>query len=167
MKLRIHFFRRPVMPLSAVVLCLALVSHATPAQTNRTAKSSSAASLKPAALPVETTIPESVFKVPTSPREGRDPFYPRSTRPYLVTVTSLKTNPPAPVLDLPLKGISGTRERPLAIINNQTFAAGEETDLVIGAQRVRIHCIEINAQAGTVLIQIGGERRELHLQQRK
>jgi hypothetical protein len=119
-------------------------------------------------VPAETAIPQSVFIVPTSPREGRDPFFPRSIRPYGVPATNIKTNQkPAVAVELALKGISGTRERPLAIINNQTFAAGEENDVITGTLRVHIRCVEINAQTETVIIQVGNERRELRLKQPK
>ncbi len=81
--------------------------------------------------------------------------------------SNVKTTQPSFVAELALKGISGTRERPLAIINNQTFAPSEENDVVTGTRHVRIRCVEINVPAETVIIQIGNERRELRLRQGK
>src|SRR5208337_2631062 len=74
----------------------------------------------PAAEPV---IAQSTFILPASPQEGRDPFYPRSLRPYAAAAL-LHTNAtqtavtPIVALELRLNGISGTAGRPLAIINN-------------------------------------------------
>ncbi|PYI82606.1 MAG: hypothetical protein DME26_17085 [Verrucomicrobia bacterium] len=170
MKLRVQILCRTARPISAALLCLAFVSHAATTPTNATSTTAAGSPATPAATLVETEIPQSVFVVPTSASEGRDPFFPRTTRLSAGTriASGVKTNPqPSFVVELALKGISGTRERPLAIINNQTFAAGEENDVVTGTRRVRIRCVEINAPAETVIIQIGNERRELRLKQNK
>jgi hypothetical protein len=78
------------------------------------------------------------------------------------------TNKPGPgpapiVVDLALKGFSGTDEKPLAIINTTNFEIGEESDVITKAGRMKIRCLEINRTNGTVVIQLGGERRELRL----
>jgi len=112
---------------------------------------------------IAPAIPQSMFVIPTKKAEGRDPFFPRSTRVYGVQVSTNKTAVVPPVADLVLKGISGTREQPLAIINNITFTNGEENDVLTKVGRIRIRCLEINMDAGTVLVQVGGERRELRL----
>ena len=44
---------------------------------------------------------------------------------------------------------------------------GDESDVIAGTRRVRIRCVEINADTGTVVVQIGNERRELRLKQLK
>ena len=67
------------------------------------------------------------------------------------------------MLDLVLKGISGTMEKPLAIINSTTFTVGESNEVILKNGRMRIQCVEINMAAGTVLLQIGSARRELRL----
>jgi hypothetical protein len=165
MKLRVQLFWRTARPFSTGLLCLSFVAHAGMASTNATAKTSTGSPAPAAAAPVEPEIPKSVFVIPTSPSEGRDPFYPRTSRLFAGsgTGTAVKTNQPSLVAELALKGISGTRERPLAIINNQTFAAGEENDVISGSRRVRIRCLEINVSAGSVIVQMGTERRELSL----
>ncbi|HEU0037913.1 MAG TPA: hypothetical protein VFR76_01440 [Verrucomicrobiae bacterium] len=170
MKLRVHILCQTARPVSAALLCLALVSHGATTPTNATSTTAAGSPATPAATPLETETPQSVFIVPTSPSEGRDPFFPRSTRVFAGTRTAasnVKTTQPSFVVELALKGISGTRERPLAIINNQTFAPGEENDVVTGTRHVRIRCVEINVPAETVIIQIGNERRELRLRQGK
>jgi hypothetical protein len=150
------------MPFVAVLLCLVFSSHGG-TDTNATSKAKSA-SPAPETAPAEAEIPQSVFVAPASASEGRDPFFPRTIRLFGTATVGVRTNPqPAFVVELVLKGISGTRERPLAIINNQTFAPGEEGPIVSGGRRVQIRCVEINAQAETVTIQIGSERRELRL----
>ena len=68
-----------------------------------------------------------------------------------------------PTAELALMGISGTPEQPLAIINNRTFSAGEEGDVVTRAGKIRIRCVEINMSSGTVSVQVGGQSRELRL----
>ena len=70
------------------------------------------------------------------------------------------------MLDLVLKGISGTMEKPLAIINSTTFTAGESNEVILKNGRMRIQCVEINMATGTVLMQIGSERREFRLGQK-
>src|SRR5689334_19890815 len=66
-----------------------------------------------------------------NPGFGKDPFFPKSTR--LISKPVIKTNDPLPQGELPpgmvLKGISGTKEKPLAIINNYTFGAGEQAEI--------------------------------------
>ena len=110
--------------------------------------------------------PRSVFAAPTKAAEGKDPFFPRSLRPY-GTVAPPKVvgqQTPAPVpAELSLRGISGSAERPLAIINNYTVSPGEEREVTSGNNKLRIRCLEINTAAGAVLIQVGSERRELRL----
>jgi hypothetical protein len=111
------------------------------------------------------TPPLSTFVVPRKPIDGRDPFFPNSTRVF--DTDSAPTNrTPTVVADLVLKGISGTAEQPLAIINSTTFTAGEINEVLLKTGRMRIQCVEINMAAGSVLIQIGGERRELRLAQK-
>jgi hypothetical protein len=111
--------------------------------------------------------PQSVFVVPKTPTEGKDPFFPSSSRVYTADNPVRQKDPVASVGDLALKGISGTAAEPLAIINSTTFTTGEESDVITAAGRMRVRCLEINMVKGTVLVQMGGERRELRLQPKK
>jgi hypothetical protein len=120
--------------------------------------------------PVATEAPEpplSNFAIPRRASEGRDPFFPNSSRVYgtdSVAKSTNSTNAPTIAADLTLKGISGSTEQPLAIINTTTFTTGEANEVILkGGRRVRIVCVEINMSAGTALVQVGAERRELRL----
>jgi hypothetical protein len=128
------------------------------------APSPAAAPAKTNSAPSELVIAQSVFVMPTNPQEGRDPFFPRSTRPYATAVLirpNLTNAPPVLQLDLHLNGISGLAGKPLAIINSRTFEEGEEGDIISNGNHVRIRCLEIKADAA--VIQIGAERRVLRL----
>ena len=46
-----------------------------------------------------------------------------------------------------------------AIINNHTFAQGDEGDVLTSQGRVHLECIEI--KANSVVIEYGGQRHEL------
>lgn len=141
--------------MSSLVLCALPLCGA---GTNQPASSTPPAAVAP-------PVPQSVFVQPTKQQEGRDPFFPRSTRPYGSSVV-VETNQTAiitatPPADLRLKGFSGTPDHRLAIINNQTFAAGEIAEVIAGNTRLRILCLKINDD--NVVIQVGNETRTLHL----
>lgn len=119
-----------------------------------------------AVLPEPAPAPLSVFVIPRKMTEGKDPFFPNSTRVY--GETSTKPVGATPIAaDITLKGISGTAEQPLAIINTTTFTTGETSEVLLKNSRIKVQCLEINMAAGTVLLQIGAERRELRLAPQK
>jgi hypothetical protein len=116
-----------------------------------------AANAEPAAQPDKTEPPRSVFTIPSDSKEGRDPFFPDSTRPYEALAAA---NPKvADVSSLVLKGFSGSLDHRLVIINNHTFAAGDEGDVTTSAGRMHLTCIEIKTKS--VVIEVGGQRHEL------
>jgi hypothetical protein len=105
---------------------------------------------------------QSVFIYPNNPSEGRDPFFPNSTRVY----TSNPENQirGASLTDLTLKSILGTPPRLFAIINNHTFAVGDDEDVITKVgQRLHIHCVDINARAGTATVEANGMSEVLHI----
>ena len=106
-----------------------------------------------------TNIPQSVFIIPSNVREGRDPFFPDSIRPY--NSGPVKTNTPTGAVTLVLNGVSGTAERRLVMINGRTMAEGETSEVPTPGGRYKVRCLEIKDES--VIIEIGGERRELHL----
>ena len=120
----------------------------------------------PAAAPVAQLVtPEvtlrSVFVLPTNPKEGRDPFFPASTRPY---EDAASKNPVAGDLTaLVLKGFSGPPDHRLAIINNHTFGVGDEGDVLTPHSRIHIRCVEI--KTNSVVVESGGQRHELSYEQ--
>ena len=145
--------------LAALLLWLAFPSLAAQTKTN---SPPSPASAPTNALPAQLEIPKSVFLIPTTPQQGKDPFFPRSMRLFTSVVVSTNLQPtPAVTVELKLKGISGTVARRLAIINNRTFEANEEGVVSTASGPVRIRCLEIRADS--VLVQIGGEQRILQL----
>jgi hypothetical protein len=90
--------------------------------------------------------------VPTNPKEGRDPFFPESTRMAEVPVAATQT---ASVTSLKVPGISGRPGHMLAMINNHTFAVGEEGEVVTDSGRLTVRCLDI--QADSVLVQVNGQ----------
>ena len=100
----------------------------------------------------------SVFVIPSNPQEGRDPFFPTSSRPYQHAQPVARPHS-ADITSLVLKGISGPSDNRLAIINNRTFAVGDEQDLVTSQGRLRVHCVEIKPDS--VVVEFAGESHEL------
>lgn len=74
--------------------------------------------------------------------------------------------PPEPSFakHLRFSGISGKEGNFLAVINGQTFAAGEVASVRINGRAVRIHCLEIRKDAVIVKVEGLGNNRELRLQ---
>ena len=67
---------------------------------------------------------------------------------------------------LALRGITGGGRR-LALINNQTFAAGEKASVKVDGKPVLVECKEIRTDSVLVLVEGEKEPRELRLQPRK
>src|SRR5579862_4613042 len=116
-----------------------------------------AAGAEPATQPDKVEPPHSVFTIPADSKEGRDPFFLDSDRPYAAVAAA---NPRvADVTSLVLKGFSGSLNQRLVIINNHTFAAGDEGDVITSVGRIHLTCIEI--KTNSVVIEVGGQRHEL------
>ena len=140
---------------SAVMIASALLSiNSVGAPSARTP----AAAPAPAAAPQEPEQIKSVFV--DRPNFGRDPFFPNSSRRGRI-VQDTVVEPVANFNNIVLKGTSGTAEKRLAILNNKTFAAGEEGELRIGGQPTKIKCVEVREKS--VVISINGVTRELFL----
>jgi hypothetical protein len=118
------------------------------------------------AVPVVADVKKtgrSLFVVPTGPQEGKDPFFPRSVRPYGAPAPVKSGHTNSPTVELVLNGISGSTEKPLAIINNVTFGVNDDNDVTARGRRIRIRCVDINLTEGRVRVQIGSETRDLRL----
>ena len=150
------------LPLAAAAFGLVFAARA--AQTPA-AGPSQAAKASPAptnAAPADLEPPKSVYLEPATPQDGRDPFFPLSTRRKPKVVATPTTPVAAAAVDLVLNGISGTAGRRLAIINNRTFEAGEEGVVTPkSGPPTHIRCLDIRADS--VLVQIGTVQRELKL----
>ncbi len=110
----------------------------------------------PPAVTTPPPVPLSIFIQPSSPKEGRDPFFPLSTRPYTSAVVATNTKD---LSSLVMVGMSGTPEHPLVIINNITFAVGDEREVVTPQGRIRIRCIQIIGDMA--VIEANGQRHQL------
>jgi hypothetical protein len=67
------------------------------------------------------------------------------------------------VRDLVLKGISGGKDRRLALINNRTVENGEELEFKFGNRTLKVHCVEIREKS--VVIRVDGQSKEIFLRQ--
>jgi hypothetical protein len=140
---------------AAASLCLA-------ASTNSLPATNSAPSAKPAAAPVPEVIPQSIFVIPSTPGPARDPFYPDRLIQDAEVKAQVVTNArPSSVTCLVLKGLSGVEPNPLAIINGRTMARGEDAEIVTDCGRLLVHCVDITTNSA--IVEVGGDRRELHL----
>jgi hypothetical protein len=105
-------------------------------------------------------------------RTGKDPFFPNSVRRY-ETVTQVATNAvpavqrgPSLATQLALKGISGTRQQPLALINSATVAVGETAEIKCSSgQTVKVLCREIRERSVLIELVGKGEVKELKLRE--
>lgn len=105
----------------------------------------------------------SVFTQPAKPSDGRDPFFPESSRPYESANASASTGTVVRAVEpttLAVKGFSVVNGRPVVIINNHSFMAGDEGDVRSTSGTTHIRCIEI--QKDVVTIEINGARRQIH-----
>jgi hypothetical protein len=126
----------------AVLLCGRLADGAEPVKT-------------PPAKPVPI---RSVFIMPANATEGRDPFFPESTRVYesdipvsvhAVEITSLR-----------VKGYSVVNNQPMVIINNHSFMINDEGDVLTPGGRVHVRCLDI--KPSVAVIEANGQREDLH-----
>jgi hypothetical protein len=157
MKPRSHRPIEKLLAFAAAFLSLAFACLATQARTNAPAKASPTATNT---APVQVEIPKSVFAIPTTPQEGKDPFFPRSMRLFSSIVVKTNLPPTPPSVELRLNGISGTADRRLVIINNRTFETNEEGEVSTKTGHARIRCLEIKPDS--VVVQVGDEQRVLH-----
>ena len=112
-----------------------------------------------AKAPIVIVAPHSTFIQPTTQAEGRDPFYPESTRVFdSAPVATQQAHVEAPT-SLTVKGVSVVNGHTYVILNNHTFGIGDEGDVISGSTHVHVHCLEI--RPGTVIVEINGARHEI------
>lgn len=111
----------------------------------------------PVVPPAKTEPPRSVFVMPTSPKEGRNPFFPSSIHPY----QEPQPGQHADISALKVGGIVRTENSFFAIINNVTFGVGDEADVKALGGKIHVHCLEIKADS--VVVEAGGQTRTLIL----
>jgi hypothetical protein len=138
---RITFFRSLKFALLSAALATALPSAAAPvAETNAAPQ-----------------VVRSVFIQPASPKEGRDPFFPNSDRPYRSQIPI--SSPTADVGSLVLQSIYGAPGNRLAIINNVTFGVGDYVQVRTSQGRIGVQCVEITDDSAVV--EVDGQRSVL------
>jgi hypothetical protein len=114
-----------------------------------------------AGAPVDTNAPAvSVFTMPTSQSEGRDPFFPESMRPY--EEYRSQTKHPVELTSLKIKGFSEIDGRRYVIINNHTFGAGDVGDVITPDGRIHIRCLQVGDDS--VLVESAGTQHLLKFQ---
>jgi hypothetical protein len=139
-----------VLFLSAAVTLSVAVAHSAPA-----AKT-------PAATNAVEVVPQSVFTIPNVPGPARDPFFPTRLIQAEVAKAPTSTNTHSSSLGcITLKGLSGPPSNPLAMINGRTMARGEDAEINTDCGRLLVHCVDITTNSA--IVEVGGERRELHL----
>lgn len=120
--------------------------------------------------PMEVSpIPLSTFEIPTDPEQGRDPFFPRSTR--LFAGQSLGTNAaPAARLQVFLRGLAGPAQNRLATLRTTgnpprtlILGEGEEASVPAPGGQVLVRCVQI--QDDRVVVELNGVRQELRLRE--
>jgi hypothetical protein len=117
---------------------------------------------KTASTNAEPVIPTSVFMIPARKEEGRDPFFPTSTRLFASQQPPVqKGQKPLPV-EIPLT-LTGIIPLKLAMVNGRTFEPGEEGEVVANGVRKKIRCLKVTSESAIVELLPEGERRELKL----
>ena len=108
----------------------------------------------------ELVIPKSIFV--TDDPSGKDPFFPK--REFTPAGLQGKATPKTASVDgLHLKGITTDSEgKRIALINNLTFAAGEESDEVrTESGKLKVKCVEIREKS--VVVEVGGKSGQQEL----
>lgn len=110
-----------------------------------------------------TEIPKSVFIIPATLKEGRNPFFPYAAQPLPVS-DPVSGQAPEPVIATSLFTLNGITSPPrrTCMINNRTFEPGEVGEVkVSNGGKVLVRCIEIRDDS--VIIEVKGKRVELRL----
>ncbi len=110
--------------------------------------------------PAQPTFPHSVFA--SEGATGKDPFFPNSMRRMKRDDSSKQTAVRDFSTLLKFTGIAGG-VRPIATINNLTFAAGEEQEVKVEGGKVKIRVLEIREKSVIVSIERQPQPIELKL----
>lgn len=97
--------------------------------------------------------------------EGRDPFFPDSTRVYQAVMLESPNRTKADVSSLVVKGINRDAKGAFVIINNHTFTVGDEGDVLTPGGRIHLKCVAVLPNA--VVIESGGVLHQLPINLKK
>ena len=103
--------------------------------------------------------PVSVFVMPAGTRDGRDPFFPESTRPYEDALPAKAHT--VETSSLVIAGHSVEHGLEMVIVNNHTFAVGDEGDVLTPTGRVHLRLLAIHGE--TAEIEVNGTTREINI----
>ena len=117
------------------------------------AKAPESVSDSPAASNAAAVIPRSVFDY----RAGRDPFFPNRV------VKPVATAAAATLPKLFLKGVTGSAERRVALINDRTFTKGESGEVKLGTNTFKFRVIDIKEKSVTLECEGSAGPKELPL----
>jgi hypothetical protein len=116
-------------------------------------------------------IPKSAFI--DDVKVGKDPFFPNTarrsgkTRVAAIQSDGFTQSPPKNFSDqIKLKGILGSATRRLVLINNHTFAVGEQAEVKTSEGKVKVRCLEIRERSVIVALPGDTQRRELYLNEK-
>jgi hypothetical protein len=142
--------------LSAVVFCLVLCPGRCPAQSNSMPHLDQVVSV------------QSIFT--DDPKFGKDPFFPKSGRRVVQVAVPVGTTPDLSMsaqnlAGLALKGISGSKDKRLALINNRTLQINEEGEFKINGHTLKLRCVEIREKSVVISVDGFTETKELFLRQ--
>ena len=155
MKAYLSHFQTLALGLAVACLCPLLSAQAAGVESTQSAGNAAGGGSTGVA---QASIPQSTFIIPSTPKEGRNPFFPQSTTVAPPPKPSPGVDPTTGVM---LNGITSPPNR-TAMINGRTFEPGEEGEVrMAGGAKLLIKCEEIKADSAVVLI--GGQRRELRL----
>lgn len=115
---------------------------------------------KPASAPAAKPAPtRSTFTMPKQFSEGRDPFFPESTRVFQAVMLESPTRSKVEVSSLSVKGYYRDAKSAYVIINNHTFTVGDEGDVPTTGGRIHIKCVDVLPNA--VVIEFNGSMHQL------
>lgn len=105
-------------------------------------------------------------RAPEIPITAPKPAVAKTEKPDAPLFNGAPAAAPARFTELVLKGISGPKQNRLALINNQTFSAGETMMIQVSGQPVKVRCVEVREKS--VVVAVAGEKshRELKLRER-
>ncbi len=109
-----------------------------------------------AAKPAPT---RSTFTMPKQFTEGRDPFFPESTRVFQAVMLESPATSKVEISSLVVKGYYRDANSAFVIINNHTFTAGDEGDVMTTGGRIHIKCVDVLRNA--VVIEFNGSLHQL------
>ncbi|HEY3853666.1 MAG TPA: hypothetical protein VGO67_04650 [Verrucomicrobiae bacterium] len=125
---------------------------------------------KPVVAIATATVSTDAFKSAFEdllPPKGRDPFFPDSHRrePAPAPIVVAAARKAAVASDLLLKGIVGSANHRLAVVNNQILEKGETAPVRVAGGVVKVKCLEIGDSFALVMVE--GETRMQRLEMDK